>query len=69
MDMSADTDAEYPSELRENYKMSRCIGRYGSVLFGYFVADSVTASVLCRRDFTHLLAQGALTVSSSDLSG
>jgi len=27
MDMNANTDAEYPRELRDNYKMSRSIGR------------------------------------------
>ena len=35
----------------------------------YFVSDSMTVSMLCGRAFTHLLAQGALTVSSSDHSG
>jgi len=28
MDMTANTDAEYPRQLRDGYKMSRSIGRY-----------------------------------------
>jgi len=37
MDMDANTDAEYPSELRDNYKMSRSIGRYYAILVQLFL--------------------------------